>query len=503
MKSRYLKLFAIFVGSLLVSALMKIKAEDTPFVKVIYSAPLTLDPIKMNDTASLMMSNLIYDGLLKFSPSLRFNGSLASSWSVDKSGKIYKFTLKSDSRFHDGSAITPEDVVFSLKRAQSSESLVSKYYDCIEYIKASGKDKIIIKLKYPFPPFLSILAGATAKVLPKDKIHSPDFFSHPIGSGPFRFIESKKLSDTETIIKLSRIEDGNSASKIKTLILRSLPEEVARKEATKGNIHDLSAYPLSGDEEVFKIGQDIPTPIAATWIIGLNTKRAPFTDQKVRQAFKASVETEEFRLKFYPDSQKATGYIPTGFPGHISEKEISKKQKIIIIPKHVPIEIAFPQVFAKEKEMRENLQNNLRKKGWNVTFIPMSWDKLMEGYDKKTLQGFVVSMNMDYPDTEFLIRNFESNNPDNFSGLKNKSIDKLIQKARITEDRILRASIYNDLAKMIENEAVAVNLFYPRVHFWVSNCVKNFKPNILAEYYIDYSTVEIDQACLNKTVIYQ
>lgn len=40
------------------------------YVKAIYSLPLSLDPIKMNDTASLAVGNLIYDGLLKFSPSL-------------------------------------------------------------------------------------------------------------------------------------------------------------------------------------------------------------------------------------------------------------------------------------------------------------------------------------------------------------------------------------------------------------------------------------------------
>jgi ABC-type transport system substrate-binding protein len=61
----------------------------------------------MNDTSSLMVSNLIYEGLLKLSPSLSFSSSLASSWTVDKTGKIYVFKLRPNAFFHDGSQVTP------------------------------------------------------------------------------------------------------------------------------------------------------------------------------------------------------------------------------------------------------------------------------------------------------------------------------------------------------------------------------------------------------------
>ncbi len=48
--------------------------SNSSYVKALYSLPLSLDPIKMNDTASLAVGNLIYDGLLKFSPSLKIGG---------------------------------------------------------------------------------------------------------------------------------------------------------------------------------------------------------------------------------------------------------------------------------------------------------------------------------------------------------------------------------------------------------------------------------------------
>lgn len=68
----------IALGFLILAPAFAQNAAPT-YVKAIYSLPLSLDPIKMNDTASLAVGNLIYDGLLKFSPSLKIEGALAES----------------------------------------------------------------------------------------------------------------------------------------------------------------------------------------------------------------------------------------------------------------------------------------------------------------------------------------------------------------------------------------------------------------------------------------
>ncbi len=155
-----------------------------------FSLPLSLDPIKMNDTASLAAGNLIYDGLLKFSPSLEIQEALAESWSTSSDGKTLIFKLRHNIKFHDGTPITADDVIYSLARAVSPESTVRKYYDCIQGtdekngkqnitkvgIRAIDSNTIEIKLKRSFPAFISILAGATAKILPKKYKDNKSFF---------------------------------------------------------------------------------------------------------------------------------------------------------------------------------------------------------------------------------------------------------------------------------------------------------------------------------------
>lgn len=484
----------------------EVTQTDAIFVKALYSAPVTLDPILMNDTASLVVSNLLFDGLLKFSPYMELQSALAEKWDTSDDGKTLKFKLRSNIYFHNGEPIKASDVVASLTRAVSKDSTIFKYYDCIEGadqfhtgktrsvkgLVAIDEKTVAITLKYPFPPFLSVLAGGTAKVLPATLVEKKDFFNAPIGSGPYVF-ESKVKSGQQTDLSLSRFDRYYGKNTISKIVLRAVDEKIAIDQAVRGEIHDLANYPLTGSEPIFKVGKTVDSPAAWTWIIGLNTRLAPFKDQKTRTAFKNSVDVEGFRKAFYPDAIPAFGYVPPGLPGHRSKAQVS--ESIPTKASTEKIKIAFPKELAKEKEMRQFLQDSLRKHGWNVEFVATDWQSLMKGYADKTLQGFVVAMNIDYPDTEFLVRNFESNNPDNFSGIKDPNIDLLIRKARTTTDRIEREKVYLNLVELIDKSAVSVNLFHPRSHYWINKCVQGFEPNLLSDVYIDYANVSFLPGC--------
>lgn len=471
--------------------------NTTPsYVKAIYSLPLSLDPIKMNDTASLAVGNLIYDGLLKFSPSLKIEGALAESWATSSDGKTLTFKLKKNIFFHSGEPITTMDAEASLKRALSAESTVRKFYDSIKKIKAVDEKTLEIVLNYPFPPFLSVLAGATAKILPREKLNNSNFFKSPVGSGPFKFSSLDKPKKEITLDAFAQYYAGKP--KIERMILKETTEEDALKLARSGVIHDLAIWPLTETNSIFDDGQKISSPVASTWIIGINTFKAPFNKIKTRQQFKVSFPVVEFREKFYPDSVKANGYVPNGLPGSQVKFELDVKD---VRPSKNKIVIAVPIELARAEEMKTMIETSMKAKGWNVEVNLMAWNQLMDGYAKKSHQAFLVAMNMDYPDADFLLKNFESDNSDNFSGLKNKKLDELIKKSRATQDRKLREKYYIEALKLTEESAVTINLFHPRANYWVSKCVQNFRPNILSDVYIDYSQVSLSPNCLSHQMV--
>lgn len=474
-------------------------ALSSTLVKSVYSLPLTLDPIRMNDTASLVVGNLIYDGLVKFSPKLSIHPAIAESWTTSSDGKTITFKLRTNAQFHDGNKITAEDVKFSLVRALSAESKVRAFYTCIEGAE-SGKPRIttpdshtvVIKLVNPFPPFLSVLAGATAKILPKSLVNRKDFFEKPVGSGPFQYGE---LNTSEKKIILKAFSQHYlGGPKLQRIELLEQTEAVAIAEAKKGGVHDLANWPLASSNDIFKIGNQVTSPTASTWIIGLNTSKPPFDKIEVRRAFKNAIDVEKFRRTFYPDALRASGYVPFGLPGagvvsnsSLPESRISKQKITLVIPAEL----------ARAEEMKEFLEHSLKNVGWNLEVQILKWKELMSGYSEKRHQAFLVAMNMDYPDAEFLLRNFESSNSDNFSSIKSEKLDSLIAKSRTLQDRNEREKVYAEALQHLDSLALTVNLFYPRANAWISKCVSGFEPNILSDVYIDYSKVSVNKPCLD------
>ena len=483
-----------------------IEQVATPtYVKAIYSMPVSYDPIKMNDGASLIFSELVYEGLLRFTEDYGLQAGLAESWATSANGLILTFKLNPNAKFHNGIKVTANDVKESLTRNVSKDSVVYKFYDVIKGAKKYFEQKassvdglrivdtntIEIHLEKPFPPILYVLAGGTAKILPSNLLKKTDFFKKPIGSGPFKVQSISK----DKIFLVRNSDYHGEAPKISEMELVTLNQDDAMKKALKGEIHDLSSWPMNGLENVFKSGKDINSVVADTWIIGLNTRIKPFNNLEVRKLFSQSIDTQKFRRIFYPDSKPAFGYIPPSFPGHqTAERKI--ELKIATPPKDL-ITISIPAELARSSEMASFFEGELKSKGWNVKVKAINWDKMMADYSGKKLQSFLVSMNVDYPDSEFLLNNFESTNPDNFSGLKDSKVDKLILESRSTQDRVVRQKIQFELADRIDELNLTVNLFHSRAHYWVHNCVEGFKPNLLAMAYTDYRKVSFNSKCLN------
>ena len=496
MKNLILTFLSAFISVALCLTVANAQKNSTPrpYVKSMYSLPLTLDPIQMNDTASLITGNLIYEGLVKFSPTLKIMPALAERWETSMDGKTITFHIAPSAKFQDSTPVTADDVVNSLKRASSKESRVWKYYESIAEngFRAVDPHTVQLTLNYAYPPILSVLAGATAKILPKSVQTNKDFFKSPIGSGAFQY---SKLDEKNDEILLNRFNDFHGEpAKLNQLILRKTTGQEGTDLARTGKIDDLASLPLAADDAIFKFGSKVSSPVAATWIIGLNTRKTPFKDVEVRRAFSSVIDSEAFRKKFFPDAIQAFGYVPPGLPGYkssVSPGNPSLKTR----HSNQSIVIAIPAILENALEIKSFLEAAYKKAGWNVKINLMNWDEMMAGYSNKSLQSFLVSMNMDYPDQEFYLKNFESNNPDNFSGLSDARIDALLKKSRTFQDRIDREKVYSEALDLIEKSAVTIKLFHPKANYWISNCVSGFVANILSEVYIDYSAVSLKPEC--------
>jgi peptide/nickel transport system substrate-binding protein len=129
---------------------------------------------------------------MALSPNGELEPALAERWEQPDDRTIV-LTLREGVKFHDGSTLTPEDVVFSLKRNMDKKNPTggAPYYGGVASIEASGPREVTIKLAKTDPLFLYVLAHNSAQIVSKayfqkagEKYGTSEFPG--IGTGPFR-----------------------------------------------------------------------------------------------------------------------------------------------------------------------------------------------------------------------------------------------------------------------------------------------------------------------------
>lgn len=129
-----------------------------------------------------------------------FIPALAESWAYDAGNQAFVFNLNPGARWHDGQALTSDDVVFTIdyfKRHPYSWISV----DDIDRAVAEDPHRVKIYLSRPYSPFLSDIGG-TMPILPKhiwEGVERPEAYNDPrafIGSGPYLFRDFNKAKGT-------------------------------------------------------------------------------------------------------------------------------------------------------------------------------------------------------------------------------------------------------------------------------------------------------------------
>src|SRR5215467_5399045 len=121
---------------------------------------------------------------------------LATGWSWNEDGTELTLPLRDGVRWHDGKPFTAQDVrcTFDLLTGKSSEKLRvnprKSWYRNLEGVTTNGDYEVTFHLKRPQPAFLTALAGGYSPIYPCH-INPRDMRSHPIGTGPFKFVEFK------------------------------------------------------------------------------------------------------------------------------------------------------------------------------------------------------------------------------------------------------------------------------------------------------------------------
>jgi peptide/nickel transport system substrate-binding protein len=278
-----------------------------PGGELVYGAPTRFDTLDPNVTTVSAVGRVCYhlfDPLVWEVKAGEFMPGLAEKWEVNAAVDQYRFLLRKDVKFHDGTPFTAEAVKFTFDRIVDPELKSQMAFSGIgPYESSTVVDRytVVVKFKRPFAPFLSSVAQSVlAPVSPEAvKKHGKDFGGRPVGTGPFKF-ESYAPDSAVRMIRNPDYRWGPSFFKhsgpayLDAINWRLIPEPATRLAALRsGEVHVIDDVPtqdyrnLQRETAIQLLQGDLA---GSGWSMMINVTKTPTDDVRVRQALEWGVD---------------------------------------------------------------------------------------------------------------------------------------------------------------------------------------------------------------------
>ena len=158
---------------------------------MVHTDPGVMNPIL--EAAWPHFPRMSFNGLVDYDPQGNIIPGLAATWKISPDSLTYTFQLRPDVKWHDGKALTAEDVRFTFEKILDPKvgSRLNLYFQAVKEVQVPGPHTVVFKLKEPDPVFL---ANLWSGILPKHIWEKEDFAKSqynviPVGSGPWKVKE--------------------------------------------------------------------------------------------------------------------------------------------------------------------------------------------------------------------------------------------------------------------------------------------------------------------------
>ena len=273
-------------------------------LRVVPHANVTiLDPIWTTAFVTRNHGYMIYDTLFGTDIDGKIKPQMVDKWNVSKDNLTWTFTLRDGLEFHDGKAVTSEDVVASLKRWASRDSFGGVLAKSVDSYATPDAKTFVIKLKTPFGVMLEALGKPSSNVpfiMPARVAATPgsEQVKEQIGSGPFKWVPGEyKPGERLVYVKndkyKSRSEAPNGTTGGKPVYIDRVEWVIIRDPQTQFNALvagevDIIEQPTFEQYASLKAAKDIKLedaqPAGLQYIFRFNHLHAPFDNVKIRQA---------------------------------------------------------------------------------------------------------------------------------------------------------------------------------------------------------------------------
>ncbi len=468
----------------------------------------TLNPIYASTQSERSASQLLFSSLLRYDGQNNLANDLASGYKLSSDGKRYDVTLRQDALWHDGKPVTADDVVYTLAliKNPATRSFLYRTWQDVS-VKKLGKYEVEFQLPSPYAPFPHALTfgivpkhilGSTSPV----RIRESSFSRNPVGSGPFVFQALRPIDPAASRAVLQLTKNADYYRGGMRLDRFQLQTYKSHDELRQGFLsREINAAVELSTTDIDTITQEAPTTVVADARMNngvyafFRTDNPVLSDASVRHALVlatdrkaiikslkglagdlqgplvedqiksvAGIKQDVFNLDKAAELLDKAGWVKKGA---VRVKAEQKLQLTIVAPKSGD----FPQV-------TEMVSSEWRKLGVDVrtqlvdtaTFEqnivkPRAYDVLLY----ELALGADPDVFAYWHSSQATVKGY------NLSNYKSGVADDALVSARSRSETALRAAKYAAFFRQWLNDAPAVALYRPHLHYVTTDSTTSVK----------------------------
>lgn len=458
------------------------------------------------------VDRLLFSGLVRFDQRGNPEGDLAESWGVSLNGLIYNVSLREGLTWHDGVALTAQDVAFTIDLMRSPDLPIPEdlraLWDTVEVIVLDDRNMQFI-LPNAFAPFIDYLSfGVLPEHLlgdmnPGEILNAP-YNLQPVGSGPFRFQELLSENDAVTGVVLNAW-DGYYLGRpfVDQVVFHYYDtSEAAFAAYQQGDVMGVSylspdVLPQALADSTMNVYSS-RLPRLSLLLLNLNNSEVPFfSEQPVRRAMLEGINRQLLIDSFlggqgfvangpllpgtwaYNENlprvvynvDEATGRLrEAGYTIPASGGQVRSKDGI-----NLSFELVHPDT-APYPQIAESIRANLAELGIQVTLVAVPYQELISDYlEPRAYQAALVDFNLSrYPDPDPypFWHQAAATGGQNYSGWDDRRASEYLELARVSVNQGLRARLYRNFQNHFLSEVPAIPLFFPVYSYGISAQVR-------------------------------
>lgn len=483
-------------------------AADTPITggTLIYATdrePTCLDPHVDGDMPQVFVAQQFLDSLVSMDKAGKIGPWLAKSWTVSPDGKTYTFKLRDDVTFTNGEKFNAAAVKANLDHMINPATQSSTAGGYIrQYVSTDTPDDYtaVVHLSKPYAAFLEVLAQGFLGIEAPAALHRTrdENCQSPVGSGPFKVVSW----DHQSQVVLERNPNYRWApptalhqgpAYLDKIVWKFIPEPSVRIASLQsGAVDVIESVPPESEAAAEKnpaiqlLISDRPgNPTNGE----LNTRRAPFDDVRVREAFVRAADIDgALASVYFGRYHRATGPLSPATPfysgdfAHANDYDPDRANKLLDdagwtqkdasgirlkngkpLTVHVPIGASTGPA---ERSLWEQVQATSAEVGFDVKLEPVGDTEASERQGKWDYDATPDYWNTNTADvlrivfgSEFLGAAGTGGYHQNGSGFDNKTFDGYVEKALETQDNDQRRDLYYQAQKLIASQYLQLTTY--------------------------------------------